>query len=127
VSPVWREALRCKISAIGLAYSGTDPGNRSSPASYLVVDKFILTTTNPCHTRTEDNLSINKNQFFLELPQSALPNGPQAISEGQILSIPYVDTVIHSMYSDFPLCTGALTVLPDPKVSQTNILYLFNC
>lgn len=87
-----------------------------APNSYLLVEDFTLTTTNPCETRTIDALNINANQFFVELPNGAIPGGPELISEGQTLGIPYVDTMIHSLHTHFPLCSGALTLFPDPRV-----------
>jgi hypothetical protein len=80
------------------------------------VEEFTLTKTGACATMTNGNLNINKKQFFIELPSEAIPGGPELISEGQTMGIPYVDTMIHSLHTQFPLCTGALTLLPDPRI-----------
>lgn len=80
------------------------------------MEEFTLTTTDACTTMTNGILEINQMQFFIELPDGAIPGGPELISEGQTMGIPYVDTLIHSLHTPFPLCTGALTLLPDPRV-----------
>lgn len=45
-----------------------------------------------------------------------MPNGPEALSEGQPISISAVDTLLHSLQPDFPLCSGTLYAYPDPRV-----------